>query len=44
MRIRNLNTFIKVAALGSFYAATIQLNASQLAVSARIAALEEELE
>ncbi len=41
MRIRNLNTFIQVATLGSFHAAAIELNVSQPVVSARIAALEE---
>ncbi|RRJ83059.1 LysR family transcriptional regulator [Aestuariirhabdus litorea] len=43
MRIRNLNSFIKVASLGSFHAAAQQLHASQPAISARIASLEEEL-
>ncbi|WP_426415047.1 LysR family transcriptional regulator [Aestuariirhabdus sp. LZHN29] len=43
MRIRNLNSFIKVASLGSFHAAAQQLHASQPAISARIATLEEEL-
>lgn len=43
MRIRNLATFVKVAHLGSFHAASQQLHASQPAISARIAALEEEL-
>ncbi len=43
MRIRNLNTFIKVARLGSFHAAAQHLHASQPAISARIAALEDEL-
>ncbi|SEG16657.1 LysR family transcriptional regulator [Marinobacterium lutimaris] len=43
MRIRNLNTFLTVARLGSFHAAAAQLHASQPAISARIAALEEEL-
>ncbi|WP_249735649.1 LysR family transcriptional regulator [Aestuariirhabdus haliotis] len=43
MRIRNLSSFIKVAQLGSFHAAAQQLHASQPAISARIAALEEEL-
>ena len=43
MRIRNLNSFIKVATLGSFHAAATQLHTSQPAISARIATLEEEL-
>ncbi len=43
MRIRNPNSFIKVASLGSFHAAAQQLHASQPAISARIAALEETL-
>ena len=43
MRIRNLETFVKVARLGSFHAASEQLNASQPAISARINALEDEL-
>ena len=43
MRIRNLETFVKVARLGSFHAAAVQLNSSQPAISARIQALEEEL-
>lgn len=43
MRIRNLNTFLAVARLGSFHAAASQLHASQPAISARVAALEEEL-
>ncbi len=43
MRTRNLETFIKVARLGSFHAAAEQLNTSQPAVSARIVALEQEL-
>ncbi|MFT7179074.1 MAG: DNA-binding transcriptional LysR family regulator [Oceanospirillaceae bacterium] len=43
MRLRNLNSFIKVAALGSFHGAAAQLHASQPAISARIATLEEEL-
>ncbi|WP_293265648.1 LysR family transcriptional regulator [Neptunomonas sp.] len=43
MRLRNLSTFIKVARLGSFHAASQQLHASQPAISARIIALEEEL-
>ncbi len=43
MRTRNLETFIKVARLGSFHAAAEQLCTSQPAVSARIVALEDEL-
>ncbi|MBU2964228.1 LysR family transcriptional regulator [Amphritea sp. 2_MG-2023] len=43
MRLRNLNTFVKVARLGSFHAAAQQLHATQPAISARINALEEEL-
>jgi len=43
MRLRNLSSFVKVARLGSFHAAASQLHASQPTVSARIAALEEEL-
>lgn len=43
MRIRNLNSFIKVAKLGSFHAAATQLHTSQPAISARIATLEDEL-
>jgi DNA-binding transcriptional LysR family regulator len=43
MRLRNLNTFIKVASLGSFHAAAQQLHATQPAISARINTLEEEL-
>ncbi len=43
MRLRNLNTFIQVARLGSFHAAAQHLHASQPAISARILALEEEL-
>ena len=43
MRIRNLNSFIKVATLGSFHGAATQLHASQPAISARIATLEEDL-
>lgn len=43
MRLRNLNTFIKVARLGSFHAAAQQLHATQPAISARIHALEKEL-
>ena len=43
MRLRNLNTFVKVAYLGSFHAAAQQLHATQPAISARIHTLEEEL-
>jgi len=43
MRLRNLNTFVKVAQLGSFHAAAQQLHATQPAISARINALEDEL-
>lgn len=43
MRIRNLSTFIKVARLGSFRAASAQLHVSQPAISARINILEDEL-
>lgn len=43
MRIRNLNTFVKVARLGSFHAAAQHLHATQPAISARIIALENEL-
>ncbi|WP_417222000.1 LysR family transcriptional regulator [Amphritea sp.] len=43
MRLRNLNTFVNVARLGSFHAAAQQLHATQPAISARIHALEEEL-
>lgn len=43
MRLRNLNSFIKVATLGSFHGAAAQLHASQPAISARIATLEQEL-
>lgn len=43
MRLTNLNTFLTVARLGSFHAAAAQLHASQPAISARIAALEDEL-
>ncbi|MFT5706631.1 MAG: DNA-binding transcriptional LysR family regulator [Oceanospirillaceae bacterium] len=43
MRIRNLSSFIKVARLGSFRAASAQLHVSQPAISARITALEDEL-
>lgn len=44
MRLRNLHTFITVARLGSFHAAAARLHASQPAISARIAALEGELD
>lgn len=43
MRLRNLYTFLTVARLGSFHAAASQLHASQPAISARISALEDEL-
>jgi len=43
MRLRNLNTFVTVARLGSFHAAAQQLHATQPAISARINALEDEL-
>jgi DNA-binding transcriptional LysR family regulator len=43
MRIRNLSSFVKVARLGSFRAASTQLHVSQPAVSSRINALEDEL-
>lgn len=43
MRLRNLNTFVKVARLGSFHAAAQQLHATQPAISARINSLEDEL-
>ena len=43
MRLRNLNTFVKVARLGSFHAAAQQLHATQPTISARISALESEL-
>ncbi len=43
MRLRNLNSFVKVARLGSFHAAAQQLHATQPAISARINALEDEL-
>lgn len=43
MRLRNLHTFLTVARLGSFHSAATQLHASQPAISARIAALEDEL-
>lgn len=43
MNLRNIATFVKVARLGSFHAASQQLHATQPAISARIASLEEEL-
>ncbi len=43
MRIRNLSSFVKVARLGSFRAASVQLHVSQPAISARINTLEDEL-
>lgn len=43
MQLRNLNTFVKVAQLGGFHAAAQQLHATQPTVSARIQALENEL-
>lgn len=43
MRLRNLYTFLTVARLGSFHAAAARLHASQPAISARINALEDEL-
>ncbi|EPJ48980.1 MAG: transcriptional regulator, LysR family protein [Osedax symbiont Rs2] len=43
MRIRNLSSFVKVARLGSFRAASTQLHISQPAISARINTLEDEL-
>lgn len=43
MRVRNLASFVKVAKLGSFRAASTQLHISQPAISARINALEDEL-
>lgn len=43
MRIRNLETFVRVARLGSFHAAAEQLCTSQPTISARIVALENEL-
>ena len=43
MRLRNINTFVKVARLGSFHAAAQQLHATQPTISARINSLEDEL-
>ncbi|EAR61541.1 LysR family transcriptional regulator [Neptuniibacter caesariensis] len=43
MRLRNLQTFVAVARLGSFHAAAQQQHTTQPGVSARINALEEEL-
>lgn len=43
MRVTNLASFVKVAKLGSFRAASAQLHISQPAISARINALEDEL-
>lgn len=43
MQLRNLNTFVKVAQLGGFHAAAQQLHATQPTISARIQALENEL-
>lgn len=43
MRIRNLETFAKVAELNSFHAAAKALSTTQPAISARIAALESDL-
>ncbi|MGH1461579.1 MAG: LysR family transcriptional regulator [Neptuniibacter sp.] len=43
MRLRNLNTFVNIARLGSFHAAAQQLHATQPAISARINSLEDEL-
>lgn len=43
MRIRNLETFYWVATLGSFRKAAERLNATQPAISARIATLERDL-
>ncbi len=44
MNTRFLETFVRVASLGSFRAAAAQLNVSQAAVSSRISALETEFE
>jgi DNA-binding transcriptional LysR family regulator len=43
MRIRNLETFVKVAELESFHAAAKVLKATQPTVSSRVAALEADL-
>jgi len=43
MNLRNTETFVWVATLGSFTAAADRLGATQPAISARIAALEDEL-
>ena len=43
MRIKNLSSFVKVARLGSFRAASAQLHISQPALSARINSLEDAL-
>ncbi len=42
MRIRNLETFVKVAELESFHAAAKVLKATQPAISSRVAALESD--
>nr|WP_067293330.1 LysR family transcriptional regulator [Marinobacterium profundum] len=44
MNTRFLETFVRVASLGSFRAAAAQLNVSQAAVSSRILALETEFD
>jgi len=43
MRIRNLQTFLKVAELENFHAAAKAIDATQPAISSRIAALEADL-
>ena len=43
MKIRNLDTFYWIASLGSFRAASKQLNLTQPAISARINVLEQDL-
>jgi len=43
MRIRNLETFVKVAELESFHAAAKALKATQPTISSRVAALETDL-
>lgn len=43
MRIRNLETFLKVAELENFHAAAKAIDATQPAISSRIAALEADL-